>query len=82
MGTTPQRWEEVRDKLNRMLKGRENYFQHGSKRKSYRAIDAHVRTRVRNFMQRRHKVSSRGTRQFSHAHIFGNLGVHQLSGRK
>ena len=82
LNTTPQAWEEVCAKLNRMLKGWENYFQHGSKRKSYRAINAHVRTRVRNFLQRRHKVSSRGTRQFSHAHIFGDLGVHQLSGRK
>jgi RNA-directed DNA polymerase len=82
LNTTPQAWEEVCAKLNRMLKGWQNYFQHGSKRKSYRAIDAHVRTRVRNFLQRRHKVSSRGTRQFSHAHIFGDLGVHQLSGRK
>lgn len=81
LGSTPEPWIEVKAKLNRMLKGWENYFQHGSKRKSYRAINAHVRTKVRNFLQRRHKVSSRGTRQFSHEHIFGDLGVHHLNGR-
>ena len=82
LGTTPQPWAEICAKLNQLLKGWENYFQHGSKRKSYRAINAHVRTRVRNFLQRRHKVSSRGTRQFTHAHVFGDLGVHHMNGRQ
>jgi RNA-directed DNA polymerase len=72
-------WEEIRDRLNRMLVGWANYFSHGTLRKSYRAIDAHVRTRVRGFLQRRHKVSSRGTGQFSHARIFGEWGVRPLS---
>jgi RNA-directed DNA polymerase len=72
-------WVEIRDRLNRTLQGWENYFCHGTLRKSYRAIDAHVRTCVRGFLQRRHKVPSRGTAQFSHARIFGELGVHQLS---
>jgi RNA-directed DNA polymerase len=72
----------VGDKLNRMLKGWEGYFHYGSKRKSYRAVNAHVRTTVRNFMQRRHKVPSRGTRQFSHTRIFNDLGVYELGGTR
>ena len=75
-------WEEVRDRLNRMLVGWEGYFHHGSKRKSYRAVNAHVRTTVRNFLQRRHKVSSRGTRQFSHTTIFTDLRVHEMGGAR
>lgn len=71
-------WPEISARLNRMLKGWENYFQHGSRRKTYRAINNHVRTRVCNFLQRRHKVPSRGTRTFSHERIFGAWGVHEL----
>lgn len=81
LGASPRPWKDVRDGLNRMLRGWENYFQHGSTRKSYRAINAHVRTTVRNFLQRRHKVSSRGTRQFSHTRIFAELGVHEMGRR-
>jgi hypothetical protein len=65
-------------KLNRMLKGWEGYFHDGSRRKGYRAVNAHVGTTVRGFLQRRHKVSSRGTRQFSHTTIFNDLGVHEM----
>ena len=75
-------WAKVRDRLNRMLKGWEGYFRYGSKRKSYRAVNAHVRTTVRNFLQRRHKVSSRGARQFDHTKIFRDLGVHDMGGAR
>lgn len=75
-------WEEVRDRLNRILIGWEGYFHYGSKRKSYRAVNAHVLKTVRNFLQRRHKVSSRGTRQFSHTMIFTDLNVCQIGGAR
>ena len=73
-------WEDVRDRLNRMLAGWEGYFHYGSKRKSYRAVNAHVLKIVRNFLQRRHKVPSRGTRQFTHKAIFTDLQVYQIGG--
>ena len=82
LGATPQPWPELRERVNRTLQGWENYFEHGSKRKTYRAINAHVRTTVGNFLQRRHKVSSRGTRQFSHTQIFTELGLHELGRRR
>lgn len=75
-------WEEVRDRLNRMLVGWEGYFHYGSTRKSYRAVNAHVRTTVRNFLQRRHKVPSRGAKRFSHTTIFTDLRVHELGGAR
>lgn len=75
-------WADVRDRLNRMLKGWEEYFRYGSKRKSYRAVNAHLRTTVRNFLQRRHKVSSRGTSPFTHTTIFRDLGVHEMGGAR
>ena len=79
--TQPGPWPEIRDKLNRTLSGWKNYFHYGSVRNSYQAIDHHVRTKVRNFLQRRHKDPSRGTHQFSHTVIFKEYGVFEMAKR-
>ena len=72
------RWEEVRGLLNRVLVGWSNYFSHGTRLMAYRAVDNHVCERVRGFLGRRKKVSSRGTRQFGDQVVFGKLGVVRL----
>src|SRR4051794_12643958 len=71
-------WSEVRDRLNRILRGWSNYFGYGTRLMAYRAVDHYVNERVRSFLRRRHKVSSRGTTQFSDGVIFGDLGVLRL----
>jgi len=68
-------WPEVCDQLNRMLRGWSSYFGYGTRLQAYRAIDAHVYDRVRNFLVKRHKVQGRGTRHFPHDLVFGELGV-------
>jgi RNA-directed DNA polymerase len=64
--------------LNRLLRGWANYFSHGSTFVAYRSVDAHVYERMRNFLRRRHKVSTRGTRAFGWDRVFGPLGVISL----
>jgi RNA-directed DNA polymerase len=71
-------WSDVRDRLNRKLRGWSSYFSCGSRTLAYRAVDNFVQTAVRNFLQRRHKVPGRGTRRFSDSVIFGELGVLRL----
>src|SRR5438270_7788067 len=71
-------WEEVRDRLNRLLRGWAAYFAYGTRTMAYRAVDNHVYTKVRGFLARRHKVPSRGTRQFPDHVVFGKLGVVRL----
>ena len=71
-------WTEVRDELNRILVGWSNYFSRGSCVEAYRAVDHYVYERVRAFLRRRHKVPSRGATRFSHAVVYGELGVVQL----
>jgi RNA-directed DNA polymerase len=71
-------WDEVRAKLNRVLKGWSGYFDLGTCTPAYRAIDNHVMTRVQHFLVKRHKVLSRGTTRFSRDTVFGELGVHGL----
>lgn len=71
-------WPEVAAELNRRLRGWATYFSYGTGRPAYRAIDQYVEERTRHFLRRRHKVSSRGTRQYSGQVIFGRLGIQRL----
>lgn len=71
-------WAEVRERLNRKLRGWSAYFSYGTRTQAYRAVDNYVYQRVRNFLRRRHKVPSRGTRRFSDEVVFGELGVLRL----
>ena len=68
-------WPEVRDKLNRSLRGWSNYFGYGSRSKAYRSVDQYVFERVRRFLARRHKVQGRGNRRFIYDVIHRELGV-------
>lgn len=71
-------WGEIAVRLNRILSGWSNYFNYGTRLMGYRAIDNFISSRVRRFLQRRHKVPSRGTRRFPSERIFGELGVMRL----
>jgi len=71
-------WPEVRDQLNSTLRGWANYFSYGSYTGAYRAVEYYVAGRVRHFLRRRHKVSSRGTQRFNFDAVFGQLGVVRL----
>ena len=68
-------WPEVRDKLNRSLRGWSNYFGYGSRSKAYRSIDQYNFERVRMFLARRHKVQGRGNRRFTFDVVHRELGV-------
>lgn len=71
-------WEEVRDSLNQKIRGWSAYFSYGTRTLAYRAVDNYVYQSVRNFLTRRHKVQTRGTRRFSYKAVFGALGVQRL----
>src|SRR6478735_6749080 len=71
-------WPEVRDRLNRLLRGWSVYFGYGTRLPAYRAIDNHVYDPVRHFLVRRHTVPSHGTRRFPREAVFGALGVLHL----
>jgi len=71
-------WPEVRDGLNRMLRGWSAYFSYGTLTQAHRAVDNYVYQCVRHFLRKRHKVQSRGTSRFSDEVVFGELGVLRL----
>jgi len=68
-------WPEVRDDLNRTLRGWSNYFNLGSPVAAFRSVDHYVRERVQAFLARRHKVAGRGTRRFTWDVIHQDRGV-------
>ena len=57
-------WWAVRDGLNSLLVGWQNYFSYGTRSRAYSEVNWYVANRVRHFLRRRHKVRSRGSRQF------------------
>jgi len=71
-------WEEVRGRLNQILRGWSAYFSYGTRAAAYRAVDQYVYESVRHFLRRRHQVQSRGTSRFNIKAVFGELGVLQL----
>jgi RNA-directed DNA polymerase len=72
------RWEEVRDSLNRLLRGWCGYFSPGTHYAVDRAVEAHVYDCVRSFLARRHKMPARSIGPFTMAAVFGPLGVPRL----
>jgi len=71
-------WEEVRARLNQILRGWLAYFSYGSRATAYREVNNYVSDRVRHFLKRRHKVQSRGTEHYGYQRIFGELKVLRL----
>ena len=61
--------------LNRMLTGWANYFCLGPVSKAYRAVDRHVRKRLRQWLCAKHKVSWPGTKRFPEASLYAELGL-------
>ena len=65
-------------RINRKLRGWSNYFRLGSVSKVYRAVDSHVRHRVRQWLRAKFKVQSRGWTRFHDKHLHQELGLYQL----
>jgi RNA-directed DNA polymerase len=71
-------WEKVCGALNRLLRGWCGYFSPGSHYATDRALEAHIYDRVRNFLARRHKLPTRGSRQIRKDDVFGSKGLRHL----
>jgi len=68
----------VTGQLNRLLCGWANYFCLGPVSKAYRAVDAHVTSRLRRWLCAKHKVSSGGYSRYSDRYLTERLGLVRL----
>jgi RNA-directed DNA polymerase len=76
--------EEATDlvgRLNRKLEGWANYFRLGAVSKAYRAIDAHVSMRLRQWLSGKHQQTGRGIQRYSDTYLYEHLGLIRLSSR-
>lgn len=69
-----ERWEVIRDELNRLLRGWARYFAYGSPQAAFRRVDIHVTERAQNLLRRRHQLP-RATERFGYTEIHQRLGV-------
>lgn len=73
--------EEIVGRLNRKLTGWANYFCLGPVSPAYRTLDKHVRTRLRRWLCKKHKVASTGHTRFPDKYLYEDLGLVRLAPR-
>jgi len=83
---TQPRWllldaDVVVERINRLLVGWANYFCMGPVDKSYRAIDAHTKTRLRRWLRKKHKLPGTGYSRYPDEHLYEVLGLVRLPER-
>jgi len=80
---TSRRWllKDAQDRvesLNRILYGWANYFCLGPVSSAYRAVDAHVQKRLRQWLCSKHKVAGRGWSRYPAKYLYETLGLVRL----
>ena len=72
-------WAEVRDQVNRVLRGWSGYFSYGTRSMAYQSVNRYVYDAVCHFLRRRQQLPSRGTARFSADVLAGPLGILRLT---
>jgi hypothetical protein len=73
--------EYIVNRLNRKLAGWANYFCLGPVSPAYKAIDIHVKQRLRRWLCKKHKVQGKGFRRFPDQYLYAQLGLVNLPKR-
>lgn len=71
----PTPWPDLRNRLNRLLRGWAQYFSLGFTGQADEAVGWHVQERVRRFLCKRHKLRFSETRRFGYQEVHGTRGV-------
>ena len=71
--------EALVERLNRMLMGWGRYYCLGPVTPAYRAVDAHMRRRLRRWLWVKHKRRGGATKRYPDEFLYGTLGLVRLS---
>lgn len=71
--------EKLIGEVNRVLRGWTNYFSYGTVWKVYSKLERFAQQRIRGWLVHKYRVESRGGRRFPAKHIYGILGLVDLT---
>ena len=71
--------EALVERLNRMLTGWGRYYCLGPVTPAYRAVDVHVRHRLRRWLRKKHKCGGRATGRYPDEFLDDTLGLVRLT---
>ena len=80
---TEPRWaflelDELIKRLNRKLMGWWNYFRLDSVGRGHKKVDGYTRTRIRQWLTRKHKLDVKGVKRYSVQYLYKKKGLIQL----